>query len=344
MIAASYNVLLEECEAYNFHRDGFLIWASHDVVVRRCYANSRGYEDLPGCVEDSLDPEVPRCSATPEGGDAGFSLYHSSDTIIENCISEQKSLGFHIYGGTTFDGLPGGHDNSILASISNDDSFGVYVTTDTDVAANNLIADVVVVGSTGIGLQLQSAAFSTVRNTTIIGAQGGWGFLADEHSWALCGDDAVECSFVGQNLLLWNNAGTGMESLYQDDWAVQGTNSVQNAIDFAPAESIADAAGFIRNSMSVVPTGMGNDGCLVYVPEDSNMKDASATGDIGANIVYRTEDGVLGDTPLWDPNTGAFPCGAQVAGLNDVAGQSCFDVNQRLNVDTPGCPLPRRQQ
>jgi len=71
------------------------------------------------------------------------------------------------------------------------------------------------------------------------------------------------------------------------------------------------------------------------------MKGAGKDGeDIGASILYRYVDGVLTDEPLWDPETGAFPHGAIVPGINDVPGDSLFDLHQRLNVNTNGCTLP----
>lgn len=72
------------------------------------------------------------------------------------------------------------------------------------------------------------------------------------------------------------------------------------------------------------------------------MKGAGTGGaDIGANIVFRYDDGgTLGATRLWDPATGAFPCGATVSGINDRAGASCFDVHQRLHVGGGACKVP----
>ncbi|MEZ4270302.1 MAG: sugar-binding protein [Myxococcota bacterium] len=88
-----------------------------------------------------------------------------------------------------------------------------------------------------------------------------------------------------------------------------------------------------------VDPGMG--ACRVWIPDDSPMKGAGENGaDVGANILYRYQNGVLTDIPLWDQGTGSFPCGAQVSGLNDVAGQSCFDVHKRLNVNTNDCLFP----
>jgi len=71
------------------------------------------------------------------------------------------------------------------------------------------------------------------------------------------------------------------------------------------------------------------------------MKGAGKGGaDIGASILYRYERGQATQTPLWDPTTGSFPCGAIVAGVNDVAGTSCRDVHERLNVNRNGCHFP----
>ena len=77
-------------------------------------------------------------------------------------------------------------------------------------------------------------------------------------------------------------------------------------------------------------------GCIVYVPTGSPIKSLN----IGANIVYRSENGLPTSTKLWDQTTGAFPCGAVVAGLNDDQSNSCIGVHERLNVGVNGCPIP----
>jgi hypothetical protein len=70
------------------------------------------------------------------------------------------------------------------------------------------------------------------------------------------------------------------------------------------------------------------------------MKGAGMDGrDIGANIVNRYQNGTLTSTPLWNRDTGAFPCGAIVAGVNDGS-LACSNVHRRLNVNTNGCRLP----
>ena len=61
--------------------------------------------------------------------------------------------------------------------------------------------------------------------------------------------------------------------------------------------------------------------------------------DIGANILYRYQNGVLTGERLWDASAGSFPCGAVVTGVNDGSTR-CTNVHDRLNVNTNGCPFP----
>jgi hypothetical protein len=83
--------------------------------------------------------------------------------------------------------------------------------------------------------------------------------------------------------------------------------------------------------------------CRVEIPAGSPMKGAGTAGsDIGASIRYRYETGTLTTTPLWDPTTGSFPCGATLTGVNDETGfpgGSCGEVHTRLGV-TAGCGRP----
>ncbi len=142
------------------------------------------------------------------------------------------------------------------------------------------------------------------------------------------------------------------------------STSARNNVDFSPDEFICPDC-FVHNT-SVVPTGMYDPdtgrGCKVYIPggndgrggpnpliaagepgagQASNMAGAGEDGsDIGANIVFRVGNRVTTDRKLWNQQTGAFPCGAIVAGVNDMAGSSCFDVHERLNVGMNGCEIP----
>src|SRR6185295_4958501 len=66
----SQNVLLEECEAYFYHRHAFSIWRSRYVTLRRNYANSMLYGSKACC--STID--------NWSYGDGAVVLYGSSDS------------------------------------------------------------------------------------------------------------------------------------------------------------------------------------------------------------------------------------------------------------------------
>ena len=110
---------------------------------------------------------------------------------------------------------------------------------------------------------------------------------------------------------------------------------------FGPAMTFAPRDGHVTSALEIDPQ-LG--GCLVYVPAASPLKASTdgGAGSVGADIVDEYVDGQLTSTKLWDQTTGAFPCGATVAGLNDAAlvDVSCTGVAARLHVGTMGCAIP----
>lgn len=338
-IDASKNILILECEAYFFHRHGFDVFKSHDVTIRRSYANSRGYEDLPG----GFPSDRP-------GGDESFVFYHSSNSIIENSIAEFEARGFEIHGGQTSDGLPGGHNNKVLGSIHLNGHYGAEIDSrEVDgvirTAKNNLYKDFLILNADSSAFQLLSSQRARIENITIYNAKSS-GIRASDTKPAepFCNKMPGGCSFTVTNSLIFNNEDTGVKIAFPDlyHWLVEYSNVFSNGSgDFSVAENISDNEGFVRNSLSITPTKIGLTGnqAIVYIPADSNMKGAGKNGaDIGANILNRYENGILTCQPLWNPATGAFPCGAVVAGINDLAGSSCFDVHERLNVNANTMP------
>ena len=93
----------------------------------------------------------------------------------------------------------------------------------------------------------------------------------------------------------------------------------------------------VTNAFTSAPTNLGTN--YVWIPPASNLHAAGAGGaDIGAEVLYRYQNGVKTKTTLWDAVSGAFSCGAIVAGVNDVAGASCSNVHVRLNVSASTLP------
>jgi hypothetical protein len=112
---------------------------------------------------------------------------------------------------------------------------------------------------------------------------------------------------------------------------------------FGPATTFSPRDGHVTGAAEIDPQ-LG--GCIVYVPAGSPLKTSSDGGvgatNAGANIINQYVNGQLTSTKLWDQTTGAFPCGATVAGLNDAAlvDVSCTGVAARLHVGTMGCAIP----
>ena len=327
------NVVIEESEAYDFHRHGFSIFRSRDVVVRRSYANSRGHTQT-------------LAQAT------GLILYGSSRSIVENMITEDTG-GINIAGSGFFDGIAGGYENLIVGSITLRNWYGSTVRArrfgdDVYPVGDNTIRNSVYALSTGVGLYARGAADTLLENVTFFGTRDHSALKVDEDlgEGAPCSANPKGCSFTARNVLFLGNKGPAyqIKSEVVRPWLIEFSNSFGNIGGNYPAsDAPEDESGNVRFSRSVEPQGMGlgRDQCLLWVPDGSNMKGAGKGGaDIGASILYRSERGQPTRTPLWDPTTGRFSCGAVVAGVNDVPGSSCIDVHERLNVNRNGCHFP----
>jgi hypothetical protein len=213
------------------------------------------------------------------------------------------------------------------------------------VIENSLFADV----TYSVGLYTRSVTGTTVRNVTAYRAAFA-GFAADEipdpgldcvANQAVTG---VGCGIDIVNSLALNNQGGGFIAVPR---CTIGFSMASGGLPEFEAGSCTTSD--LRND---APTRMGlprlggpTDGCLVYVPSDSNLNGAGQDGaDIGANLRCQYRDGVLLDDPphpLWDPSTGVFSgCGAVVPGVNDDPGDSCIGVHRRLNLGEGLCPVP----
>src|SRR5262249_9080577 len=129
------------------------------------------------------------------------------------------------------------------------------------------------------------------------------------------------CGFTARDVLALNNAGIGISAEGQQAWSIDYSNATGNHDpDWWGGEAIGGAAGHVQDSPAAGAgaIGLGTGQCLAWIPAGSPMKGAGKDGrDIGANILHRYENGVLTGVPLWDPDTGEFPCGAVVEGIND---------------------------
>ena len=313
LYAGSSNCLIEENEIYYFHRVGIILYGgANNNEVRRNYANSRGYTNIAG--------------GYPNGGtEYGMVSYASNGNIFENNISENV-------GGCGFNNEDTASSNTFIGNISaRNASCGFRMGPHTggaqptgNVWTNNVAISNPVIGfwnRGGKGTYDHNSAFGT--STT----------LADFQSDLDSGVSYSNYAFIINDSLAQNgSAGFKVVNVSGNDFSFGNISTFNTAVNFSPSSNVTNA--FTSNP------GLGS--CYLWIPDSSQLKGAgSGGGDVGANIVFRYEGGASTGQPLWDPTTGApLYKGATVAGVNDVAGSSLFDIANRLNINKNGCALP----
>ena len=323
MLYAVHNSLIEDVEIYYFHRHGLSFGGGGTGnTIRRVYAHSRNYADIAG--------GYPSSGIDGAKGDTGITIYPGSNHVIENVIMENVAnavtLGHAI--NTT-------ENNRCFGCIALNTRYG-FVTdgggsTSSTRPRNISLQNSVAINSSVYGVDLLSTVNGNLTNVSLF--NGGLHGLEVIRDGQDSGGGAY--SITGKNLLILNNKGSGVRITADiPTWTIDHAVVNGNGTNLNPSSS----ANYI-NVSTAAPTGLGS--CKLWIPDGSSLKGAGKNGsDIGANILYRYENGVLTKTPLWDRVTAQFPCGAIVPGLNDITGSSCFDVHKRLNVNANGCSLP----
>ncbi len=340
LINISYgsNVIVEESELFEGHRNAVTIWYSTNVTVRRTFIFS---DDRPGGPSSDLPGGYPSGYECPRALDTGIDLWGSVGGVIENNVIEGACRAIAVVADSSEPGSPGSGDAArVLGNIGKDnshDSFSVEshcggqdpCTSDYRVATGTRFEHNLSTGS-DVGFDSGGAvslvvAHQTVLRPTIAGIR-----LRRLPSNAGLAPSAI----VTDSLVRGSGANSGFSIRDHSTWRIDHSNAFMNDVNFDPLDSNVTA------SLQTNPV-LGT--CQVDIPAGSPMKGAGTGGsDIGATIRYRYNNGTLGTTPLWDPMTGRFPCGATVPGVNDETtfpGGSCAEVHTRLFVG-PGCGRP----
>ncbi len=318
--------LVEESEFYYFHRHAVMTKPGSRNVFRRLYCHSRGYGNITAGYQNGHGSH---------GGAVCVSLYPADNTIIENSIADATT-------GSVFDiqasGPTPADNNRFLGNIAFETEYGAVIKarpepgqTALAMPKNNTITHFVSIGVERVGLYFRGVKNQRCDHCMVIKSRGSSGIVVDVED-AAPGDG--QYSFFSDNSVSISNSGVGMNITAQiQNWIISSANSFGNKTDYWPKLTNS----YVKSKS--IDTLLGS--CRVWIPDGSSMKNAGVDGaDIGANILYRYKDGVLTDVPLWDPSTGEFPHGALVSGVNDVEGQSLFDVHKRLNVNRNGCLFP----
>lgn len=313
-IANSDNILVEESEFYWFQRHAILFGHTNNSIARRNYANSRGYSDIPGGWG----------STGWKRGQAVLTVYPGSNNIGENNVSEGQRTGISI---SASDETVG---NKFFGNISLNDFYGMLIVsrgTGTKLMPRNtVIENAVIVAPSFYGIWGRGNKNTQVKSSSIFGGEAG--ILADYEKTNV-GDGLY--SFFSKNTLVHQVGTYGFRMVGQKEFSHKFAASYKPKVNFSPNYN------YFNEQTSDPMLGT----CKVFIPRNSSLKDKGEMGaDIGANILNRYEEGVLTNQPLWNPQTGEFPGGAIVKGVNDISGSSRFDVHKRLNVNSNGCLLP----
>jgi hypothetical protein len=337
----SHDNLLEDNEVLFFHRNGIDSSCDncHHITVRRNYVN----------------PQHARAAGLPgnkTGPNDAITVYWWDDSLFENNVVEGEG---------TYNGIVDcGERNRFFGNVSLRNSNG-FLATHGDNEAENATAhsldgvwvDNVAVDNTNNGFLARTAMNARVIGLTVYGGAGN-GVIADNPYDARRPNAATACNnrpcihhhspgLTVMNALVVNTSG---------GFAVANVSEFEKRMfsfshGWACVRGTWRAGTDQRDTASTPPDPPGSvdpqlGSCRVFIPDASPMKHKGKDGaDVGANVLYRYQDGVLTTTPLWDPASGEFPHGPVIAGVNDVAGQNAFDVHIRLNVNANGCQLPR---
>lgn len=335
-ITKSTDILLEDNEAYIFHRHCVTGGSVERMVVRRQYCNPRGGRIAGGITGGTIGY-----------GDAVFSCYPCKDAVLENSIADGTTHG------TFLNEVNASYAQSVAASnvklLGNIcyrclNGNGVYINSRNTTGINNTPQNITVrdnafvdFRSGSAGIRISDCAGTDgciVDHNTIMGngaISGARGISTDDP--ASTGVSAASNKVTITNTLVTNLPGIGFSVSGFGTWSGDELISNGNTTAFSPTPP----ANWTNTSTAAHLMGA----CKLWVPTGALGKGAGTGGsDIGATILYRYVDGVLTTTPLWDPITGAFPYGAaDPDGVNRVAGQSLFDFHQRV-LDLVNCPFP----
>src|SRR4030095_5807214 len=317
----SHDNLFEENEFYYFHRHGFILASgSSRNTVRRNYLNSRSAVDITSGAPCTNDTGL--LGGINWTGDAGIGIYPGSSNILENNLTES------LYTGIDGEGSGTNQSNSLYGNIGLTVGLGVRTTArGTTPVKNWTLTNELTVGVTSYSVMFRGSDGMTCRNCSALNGSGG--FYADVPS----GDSGDGLASTTLTNVLALNTGAG----YQVTLTGQHAYGVDYLHLFNHTTTIPGLGSFTH----VTTTDPSLVSCTVWIPTSNTALHGTGLGgaDIGANVIYRYQDGTLTSTALWEKARGyMFPCGAVVAGINDVNGQSCRDVHVRLHLDT--CPPP----
>lgn len=334
-IEDSSEIALVESELYAFHEEGLVVDNSNDVDIARVYLHSRGFDDLDG---EGIE------TSAPDRGDEGIALESAEDVVIRDTVIEDVAVGVEVK-------APGaGERNRVDASDGN--LFQGVMIRNVD---QGFLFDSEAGGCSSPDDPDCAIEENTVRNSVVLDSRSAFrvdggdqitieystAHDAESKGFSLEPGDSVEDSegveqFPPSTDLEVHRSltfGAGDVGFTVDSNVESWEMTFVNA--FGPSEPFRmdDPPS---NELEQDPE-FGS--CRVYIPSSSPMREVD--GDrIGAHVVRRHDADQPTDARLWNPLSGAFPCGTVVGNVNAPAPESCRGLHRRFHVATRDCAIP----
>lgn len=315
------NVSWIENELYNFHRHAISIATNNGgYYIARNYCNSRGYPDL--------DHSKGGYESDGDGGDACFVFYPAHDSLAVNNISENNLTMFEV-------NAPGNaDDNRFYGNLSLNDArlafFDPRGNNDSLMPHRNRIANSVAINSGSYGISSRSTNDTRCDRCSFLNPTTG-GIIADNWNESSGGGPSTWSVGATNTLVVGGTYGFTVDQQ-------QGGGSIDHVNTYGTVTPFNSTGGSTTTFTNATTTDPNLGSCLAWIPDGTPMK----TADIGANVLYEYDtNGSPTTVGLWNTSTGAFvKTGASVTGLNDSAGSSLFDIQDRLNINKNGCSFP----
>jgi hypothetical protein len=274
-------ITFEDCAAWGPGRYMFILFEVQYGVMRRCYA----YWNT---INNNLNQ--PR---------AGFGVYNSQHSTVENCIARhaipQAANVADVWDSNYYEGL--WSDSSDTTNFPNDYShyYGCIFYNNWEAAHINEV--------TGLDTEFIHCYFECpqIAGTPLIDRTQGCGLWSDSpHAFA-----ATNCTFNGS--IYGYRQGSGATGIFTNCAFTNNSTAVSaSAITHAncgfygnAANGVTPAATDLTSNPWYNTSTYGRGGAL-FLPPASPYKGAGAFGaDIGANVLYQYQNGVLTGTPLW---------------------------------------------
>lgn len=261
---------------------------------------------------------------------SGVTLYPSSGCLVENNFLDQEHIdqqGAYSYG-------PRDENSRFLANIGMNDYLGFEQAREfrpTDAIWQNNVAKP---SGSYIGFYIRASDNTLLENNTVIGGAGNYVF---DEQIAESGGAPETSSLVSKNNLGLSGVNYGFSA--QDTYAPNWTSDHDNEYGATGSGNFVPATSDSRyTSPTQVAPGTAQSRCPAFILPSGPYWGAGADGsNIGATILYTTEDGVETTDPLWDTTTGEIRSeyiGAVVTGVNDGSqglGGTLSDFGSRLH-------------